>query len=321
MGFLALLNFSCQSPADSEKNQYEMRFLNIDSSLSDVNTYAIALIHKDSAFKKVKGFNTTHSNANEFTIFEGASLSKTLFAFLFWKMRKEYPELQHSLSVQMCDGGYKKIDPLMLLKHSLKSADTCLNNESPEAFQYSENNYILLQRLIEQISGKTLEELAQTYIFKPFGMTRSSFIWQSDFESNYVNGYYENNQLHRTIRKTTEAKSNGTLFTCLYDLKLFSKKLLQSDMLDSVLKHQVPVGQFKQLSWGNGMGIDRSTGHAVLWQWGCNWSYNHILIVDKENQLIFIALTNSMIGAKRLRETCNYLFNKELELFNYINWY
>ena len=45
----------------------------------------------------------------------------------------------------------------------------------PLAEEYSDLNYILLGFVIERITGKTLDEIAQEYIFKPIGMKNSCF--------------------------------------------------------------------------------------------------------------------------------------------------
>ena len=49
-------------------------------------------------------------------------------------------------------------------------------------FSYSGEGIELLQFVVETITGKKLEDLAQENIFKPFGMRRSSFVWQAAFE-------------------------------------------------------------------------------------------------------------------------------------------
>lgn len=289
--------------------------------MQDVNAYVLLCIENDSVYRKTYGQNSNGQALNSETIFEGASLSKTVFAYLFWLLRKDFPELRRPLHLKDCDSHSVYLNPLYFLRHAVSSTDSCVINSESDSFKYSENNYLLLQKYVEKICGKSLEELAFAYVFKPLMMNNSSFIWQPKFDNNYVNGYFENHKMHRSIRKSKVAQSNGTLFTCAKDIAIFAKALLKSDVSDSIFTHEIKVHNYKHLSWGNGMGIDRSTKPPLLWQWGCNWSYNHIMLIEKQNKLIFIGLTNSIIGAKRLRNTCNTLFDSNLELFNYINWY
>jgi len=57
-----------------------------------------------------------------------------------------------------------------------------------EKYAYSGEGLYLLQLVIETITGRQLEDLAQEKIFKPFDMTRTSFLWQSSFENDYAVG-------------------------------------------------------------------------------------------------------------------------------------
>ncbi|WP_406695510.1 exo-beta-N-acetylmuramidase NamZ domain-containing protein [Singulisphaera sp. Ch08] len=50
-----------------------------------------------------------------------------------------------------------------------------LNSPPGERFLYSDVNYLVLGRLVERVSGKTLDEFARETIFEPLGMTDSRF--------------------------------------------------------------------------------------------------------------------------------------------------
>lgn len=272
-------------------------------------------------FRKLWGKNVSSDAVCDTTIFEGASLSKTVTAYIFWQMVKDNTIRSYNVRLPSCRGnGSANVNLLRLLSHSAKSTDKCLIDSKHDTFKYSEDNYLLLQHYLETISGKSLEALAQHYVFGPLKMQHSTFIW-NDSITDYVDGYFQDFKKHRNIYRFKQAASNGSLYTCATDLIKFSKALLGSDVTDSICKQLKPVHHYRQLFWGQGMGIDSSMNSNLLWQWGCNWSYNHILLIDKKKKDIVIGLTNSIIGAKRLRFASNYLKGSELELFNYINWY
>jgi len=177
-----------------------------------------------------------------------------------------------------------------------------------------------LQKHVEQKLGKNLEKLAQEEVFKPNNLSFASFIWpQHSF--NFVDGYYENRKLHRPIYRFKHPLSNGTLYLNGKDLVKFTQMLMKSAELDSMCSEKTPVPGFKQLSWGRGIGIEQNQGKTYAWQWGNNWSFNHILLINKTDHTAFICLTNSIIGAKRIRESCGFLLGQPLQLFDYINWY
>ena len=60
--------------------------------------------------------------------------------------------------------------------------------------------------MVETITKKPLEELMQERVFQPLGMTRTSMMWQSRFDSDYANGYDEyGRSLGPEKRKTADA--------------------------------------------------------------------------------------------------------------------
>ncbi|MCC6817723.1 MAG: beta-lactamase family protein [Bacteroidia bacterium] len=319
---IVLLVPACSDNNNQQQSKIKAHLADLPQYLSDVNTWVAAFNNEKNQvqFQLSQNTNASGNQVSKYTIFEAASLSKTVFAYLFWTMRKSHPELRNYLPVKNCNGETVKIDPLALLRHSMPSSDSCLIHSQIDTFKYSENNYLLLQKMLEDISGKSLEYLAQTIVFKPLLMNHTSFVWQDSFD-DFVDGYYEKTKLHRQLRKFDEPKANGTLFTNINDINNFVYALMKSDIPDSIVSQTISVHRYKNLKWGNGMGIDQSTGYPILWQWGCNWSYNHILLLDKTNKFYIIIMTNSISGAKSLRKACNHLFDCELELFNYINWY
>ena len=58
-----------------------------------------------------------------------------------------------------------------------------LQFEPDTDFEYSNSNYFLLARIVEKVSGKSYEAYVRDKIFKPLGMTHSSFIDEVDFKS------------------------------------------------------------------------------------------------------------------------------------------
>ena len=55
-----------------------------------------------------------------------------------------------------------------------------------EGYSYSGEALLYLQKVIEIKMGKDLEALAQEYVFGPLGMKRSTFLPQSENDTNIV---------------------------------------------------------------------------------------------------------------------------------------
>lgn len=61
--------------------------------------------------------------------------------------------------------------------------------EPGSKFAYSGEGLVLLQLVVETITGAPLEDLMQKYVFQSLGMNRSSMVWQKGFENDFANGY------------------------------------------------------------------------------------------------------------------------------------
>ena len=98
------------------------------------------------------------------------------------------------------DPRYKKITARMLLSHTSgfpnwrwfnDDRKLNINFEPGSRYAYSGEGIDLLQLVVETITNKPLQDLMRAHVFEPFGMTRSSMVWENRFESDYANGYDE----------------------------------------------------------------------------------------------------------------------------------
>ena len=142
-------------------------------------------------------FGTVNDSANTpldaETIFEAASLSKPVFAYIVLRLAGrgkfdldrplfemlEYPRLAH-------DERYKRITARMVLSHGTGLPNwggerLTLRFDPGTAYGYSGEGFVFLQKALERVTGRPLEELARREVFRPLGMTRSSFVWQARF--------------------------------------------------------------------------------------------------------------------------------------------
>ena len=129
------------------------------------------------------------------TIFEGASLSKPLFAYFTMKLvEKEILNLDTPLHTYLPyadiahDERYKKITARMVLSHQTgfpnwrtdsPGEDLFLNFEPGTGFEYSGEGYQYLALVLQQLTGTNpsgLQELFEKDVSGPLGMTRTRFI-------------------------------------------------------------------------------------------------------------------------------------------------
>jgi CubicO group peptidase (beta-lactamase class C family) len=169
------------------------------------------------AYLKAYGFRDKEKNLplTVNSVMSAASLSKVAFAYMtmelvdqglldldkpvYQYLPKPLPEYPNYADLAN-DSRYKRITARMLLSHTSGFANwrsfeddrkLRIHFEPGSKFAYSGEGIDLLQLIVETITKKPLEGLMQEHIFQPFGMLRSSMIWQDRFESNFANGYDE----------------------------------------------------------------------------------------------------------------------------------
>jgi len=154
------------------------------------------------------GNRSTGARNDEETIFAAASFSKTIFAYLVMLLAEEgginldrplyeylaRPLYQYPAYADLQgDERYKLITARTVLSHStgfpnlrflLPDGHLKFLFSPGERHSYSGEAIKLLQMVIEEITAKDLETLAQEKIFRPLGMTRSSYVRQAAYEEN-----------------------------------------------------------------------------------------------------------------------------------------
>lgn len=169
-------------------------------------------------------FGTVNDSAqtplNTGTIFEAASLSKPVFAYMVLRLAErgefdldrplyemlEYPRLAH-------DERYKRITARIVLSHGTGLPNwggekLTLRFDPGTDYGYSGEGFVFLQKTVERVTGRSLDELARREVFQPLGMTRSSYVWQERFAGNAA---YAKNWLWQVApaNRYTEAEANA----------------------------------------------------------------------------------------------------------------
>jgi len=190
-------------------------------------------------------------------------------------------------------------------------------------FSYSGEGIELLQLVVETITGKDLETLAQENIFKPFGMRRTSFLWQAAFENNYALGHNMNED-SLSLSKRTEAHAAGSMQTTIADYTRFIAAAMQGKRLSEKTKQmlfsaQIPIKynprafppvekdsvsdyQKIQLSYGPGWGLFTTTYGKAFFKEGHLEGWNHYFISFPGQKMAYIIMTNSSNGESIFKE-------------------
>lgn len=257
-------------------------------------------------------------------------LDKPVFEYLP-KPLPDYPQYNDLAG----DPRYKLITTRMLLSHTAgfpnfrwlnEDHKLNINFDPGTRFAYSGEGIELLQQVVETVTGEPLEELMRRRIFEPFGMTRSSMVWQERFESDYANGYDEWGRSLGPERRP-KAAAAGSMQTTLKDFAGFleavmqgkglqreTRELMLSPQIQIISKHEFPTLENAttdenkpiRLSYGLGWGLYWTPYGKAFFKEGHAEGFRNYAVCFDGKKTGLLIMTNSSNGEgiyKELLET------------------
>jgi CubicO group peptidase (beta-lactamase class C family) len=269
----------------------------------------------------------TKEPVTDATIFEAASLSKPVFAYAVLKLVDQGKlGLDVPLSSYLpkpyieSDDRLAKITARIVLSHRTGFRNwrgdgnpLSIYFTPGERFSYSGEGFIYLQRVVEQIEGKPLNDIMTQLVFTPLGMASSSYVWRADFDECTATGH-DADAAPQDLWKPKDAGAASTLNTTAHDYALFVAAILNGAGLKPATLHEMETPQIavdpectnctdrtpKQLSknifWGLGWGIVRNSKSETLWHWGDNGAFKCFVVADPAHKSGMVMFTNSQNG-------------------------
>ncbi len=236
------------------------------------------------------------------TVFNVGSLSKTVFAYGVLKLVDQgklgldvplttYLPKPYIEGDSQTQDRLQKITARFVLSHrtgfpNWRGTDPLRIYFTPGGrFSYSGEGMVYLQKVVEQITGKPLNDYMQEAVFGPLGMTNSSYVWRKDFEEQAASGH-DADGAPVDFFKPTEGVSAASLDTTARDYSVFVEAVLAGTGLKAATLREMETAQIavdpectnctervpKELSksvfWGLGWGIQQTPQGKSLWHWG-----------------------------------------------------
>jgi CubicO group peptidase (beta-lactamase class C family) len=327
------------------------KIINRLADTAEVTGLCLAIINDNQvAYVKTYGYKNKEKNElmDTATTLYGASFSKAVFAYLVMQLVQEgkldldKPLYQYLRKPIPDYNDYKDLAgddrwKLVTARHCLSHTTGFPNWRflSPKRdgklaffftpgarYAYSGEGLVLLQLVVEAITGNKLEDLAQRNVFQPLGMRRTSYVWQPAFETDYALGYNVNGE-PLTKKKRTGANAAGSMETTIADYARFIAAVMQgkglsakakSDMLSPQITirsaHQFPSLRTDtttdndkiKLAYGLGWGLLTSAYGKAFFKEGHDdgWEHYNINFMDQKTSIII--MTNSSNGESIFKE-------------------
>jgi CubicO group peptidase (beta-lactamase class C family) len=321
---------------------------------SSVPGLSLALI-RDGKTYWVQGFGVrdakTSQPVTDDTIFEAASLSKPVFAYGVFKLVDQGKlDLDAPLTRYLPkpyiegDARLEKITARIVLSHRTGFPNwrpdengLTIHFTPGERFSYSGEGFVYLAKVVEQVTGKPLNDYMAEAVFQPLGMKSSSYVWRLDYEARTATGHDASGQPGEKW-KPKEANAASSLQTTAGDYALFVEALmngagLKPETLREMERPQIAVDptctnyterEPKELSksvfWGLGIGIQETKQGESLWHWGDNGSFKCYLVAFPKQKIGVAMFMNGANGLSIASEVVRIALGGEQPAFQWVKY-
>ena len=168
-----------------------------------------------------------------------------------------------------------------------------------ERWAYNNSAYILLGAIIEKVSGRTYEDFVEQEIFKPLGMTRSSYGHNDEVVPGRVDGYDKMEDGYRRSRylSMTQPYSAGSLLSTVDDLARWSDALWGGKVLkpESLQRMLTPAKLTSGLStrYAYGLGVGEYGGRTFVEHGGGIFGFVSDTLRVPDERLFVAILSNN----------------------------
>lgn len=299
---------------------------------------------------------TDSADGTDQAIYQAASLSKVIFSYIVMRLADEgiigldvpvcsYTGIDRFVDKKMA----ARLTPRMILSHTsglYNWAYSPVADEwatSPIAFHYpvdsrfaySGEAFSFLQRAVEDVTGESLNQLAERYVFEPFDMPLSSYEWRTEYETLALDGFTSDG---RNTGKDEDFGSN-----CAYTLRTNSTEFMNfivhailygEGLSDSAYSawltprsHAIRFANErrecdKNMYWCLGVGSvcrEDTTQPDKYWHWGDNGTMKCLFVVDHDKGIAFDYFTNSANGHDISDELCEMVFGEAFSIEDWID--
>ena len=282
------------------------RFLSTYFAKGSFNGTALISWHGKVILEKGYGYrNFTDSSRNDpSTIYQIASVTKQFTSTLILRLVEENklslsdrlskfkPEIPRADSVTI---RHLLSHTSGISDHPTDSVTRALNFSPGTSWEYSNTGYILLGRIIEQVTGMSYYNALRRYIFEPLQMSHTAFDFINLKSKDKATGYWEYpdepNPSSATIIDSTGPFAAGAIYSTVGDLFKWHQGLQSHRVLSEQSARQAynPVLN----NYGFGWFIDSIAGRRIVSHSGDIWGFRSNLARIPQDDVCIVLLGNT----------------------------
>lgn len=294
------------------------------------------------AFEKAYGLANVEGKTpmTPATIFQAASLTKPVFAYVVMKLIEsgqiglDTPLVEYIAHARISrDPRAHTITPRMVLAH-MSGLPNWASDKRPMRvdfdpgahFGYSGEAFNVLQEAVEKQTGRSLNALLTEMIAQPFGLNESVFVWMDAFESIAARGYEWDESPVESRSKPTEAMAASSLHTTARDYAKFMIASIanagqNSNCLDYATMRMMLSPQIKlagPLAWGLGWALHLANDGDTHWHFGDSRGYMSYAALQRSSGNGVVIFTNGRHGLRLCHAIARELLPSTDTIFQWI---
>jgi len=288
------------------------------------------------AYSGVAGEVEPGRRADTSTVFRAASLGKPVFAYLVLRLVDEgvldldspidtflprpLAEYEHYRALA-ADPRHRALTVRRILSQQsglpnwYRQGPVPLLAEPGTRFGYSGEGYQLLQLVVEERTGRTVNDLAREKVFEPLGMANTSFLWERRFDGRFA---IDPRLLQVPILQQTRERAvvAGSLLTNAADYARFLLAVLEGQGLSetsraAMLAPQVGItsrslfsppgtaadsAASRRLAWTAGWGRMDSPRGPALFHVGAEPGCENYAVAFLDGRTAFVSVSTTPLG-------------------------
>ena len=179
--------------------------------------------------------------------------------------------------------------------------------------RYSGGGYMIVQQLLEDLTGRSFPAIVQNSVLEPWGMTSSTFVspLPDSFRANAASGHRANGStIPGRWHTYPEMGSGASMWSTASDLAQFAIRVMKSyeGQSDGVLSHSMAVQMLTPQIGSRGLGpVVLNDGGDLFYFMhpGANDGYASVLVAYPQRRQGVVILTNGDNGTALWREILN----------------